>query len=445
MRSAARALTCLLLAGCATYQAAPVSTADFPAKLAARSLPARGAPYSDAELLALALTSSPEVANARAKYDAAVAAGRVARQAPSPTLTLTAEYSKDAGGSSPWLYGLGADFPLDLGARRGARLTSADLTALQALYDYGETIWGVRNAVVRAAAELRAAGQGAPLADQALALRRERFDRLARRVVAGEDARSVELLAQSDMLIAQRRVADVQARRIAARASLASALGLPASAIDAMVLTPAADVAVDLAALAQWRGEAALSRRDVLRAVADYDLAEAALRLEIAKQYPALSVGPGYTWERGVTKLPFNLGLTLPPYDLNRANIARAEAARAQAGAALEAVQAAALSAVDQSAAALTAARAVQDQIRTRDLPLADRTAASMRAGVAAGEFDRTDQLAADTMALEAKIAAADALRAADLAIIDVEDALRRPLDPTQADLLKAKTAGAPT
>lgn len=441
MKTVCTALSCLLLAGCATYAAAPVSTADYPAKVAARTLPARAAPYTDADLLALALANSADVANARARYLTAVAAARVARQAPSPTLTLTAEYSKAAGGSSPWLYGVATDFPLDLGARRSTRMSSADLTALQALYDYGEAIWAVRTTVVRAAAELRAAGEGAPLADQALTLRRDRFDRLARRVAAGEDARAIELLAQTEMLTAQRRVTDVQSRRIAARASLGAALGLPGSAIDAIALAPA-EAAVDPIALQQWRNEAALSRRDVLRAVADYDLAEGALRLEIAKQYPAMSIGPGYTWERGVTKLPFTLGLTLPPYDLNRANIARAEAARAQAGAALEAVQATVLASVDQSSAALAAARQVQAQILARDLPVAERTAASMQRGVAAGEFDRTDQLAADAAALETRIAASDALRAAQLAVIDVEDALRRPLDPAQAELLKAKTAG---
>ncbi len=87
---------------------------------------------------ALAFANSPEVARAKASYQTALTVARVARQAPSPTLTLTAEYSKEAGGSSPWLYGVGTDFPLDLGARRDARLGTADLTALQALYGHYE-------------------------------------------------------------------------------------------------------------------------------------------------------------------------------------------------------------------------------------------------------------------------------------------------------------------
>lgn len=53
---------------------------------------------------------------------------------------------------------------------------------------------------------------------------------------------------------------------------------------------------------------AVLSRSDMLRAVAAYDQAEAGLKLETARQYPALRIGPGYTWERGLVKLRSPLG-----------------------------------------------------------------------------------------------------------------------------------------
>nr|QQZ49430.1 hypothetical protein JKL49_20890 [Phenylobacterium glaciei] len=71
----------------------------------------------------------------------------------------------------------------------------------------------------------------------------------------------------------------------------------------------------------------------MLRAVVDYDLAESALRTEVARQYPEVRIGPGYTYDHGVQKIPFNLTLVLPPLDLNRAAIAQAEARRTEAGA----------------------------------------------------------------------------------------------------------------
>jgi len=277
-----------------------------------------------------------------------------------------------------------------------------------------------------------------------VAVRQDRFDRLQARVAAGEDARPASLLAQTDLATSQRRVADAGARREAARVALAKALGmsvaqLPPLAVASVIRAP------DETALAAWRTEAALSRRDVLRAVTDYDLAETALRLEIAKQYPEVRIGPGYTWERGLTKLPFNLTLVLPPRDLNGAAIAQAEARRTESGRTLEAVQANALAAVDQAVAALAAARAQAARIQGVDLAIAARTASTTRALVQGGELDRLDQLAAEAAQIDVELAILDLRRTTALAGVDLEDALRRSFDPAETALLQetVKTLGA--
>ncbi len=431
-----------ILAGCAqfqTYQPAPLDAARLPAEVAARRLEARpdGAAWTGSELLSLALSRNAQVAAAAARYRTALAAARTARQPAAATLTLTTEYSRDAGGSSPWLWGLGTDFPLDFGTRRQARLSTADLAALQALYDYGEVVWSVRIALERARAELVLADEAITLAEQAAALRRARYDRLAQRVAAGEDARSVTLVAQAELALADRRGADARARRETALTALSRALEMDPVAVRTLQLAQAPP-ASDLAPLPAWRTEAALTRRDVLRAVADYDLAEIALRLEIARQYPEVRLGPGYTWERGVTKLPFNLSLVLPPYDLNRSAIAQAEARRADAGRSLEAVQSVVLAGVDQAATALANARAAQVLIETRDLPLARQMTANIRRGVTGGAFDRVDQLQAEAAEAETLFAAAEARRAVRLAEVDLQDALRRAFDPAETAVLTA-------
>ena len=131
--------------------------------------------------------------------------------------------------------------------------------------------------------------------------------------------------------------------------------------------------------LADWRRDAAASRSDVLRAIADYDLAEAALRLEVAKQYPEVRIGPAYNYDHGVNKLPFNLSLTLPTFDLNQRAIAQAEAARTAAGRTLELTQANALAAVDAAAAARTAARPQAARAAARAQPPPPPTARTTR------------------------------------------------------------------
>lgn len=426
----------LLLAGCATYAPAPVRLDAYPAALEARTLDDKpaGATWTGGDLLAAALTRNAAVAEAAAKYRTAVAAARTSRVAPSMTLTLTAEYAKSD--PKPWLYGVGSDIPLDIGARRGERLNAADLAAVQALYDYGEAVWTVRTALTKARADRLSADAETALAQRLEAVRQTRADRLDRRVAAGEDDRSLALAARTDLAVAHRRVADARARRVQADAALAQGLGVPAAAVADLSLAPIAAPPQGLD-LTQARRDAALTRRDVLRAVVDYDLAESALRLEVAKQYPEIHVGPGYTYDHGVAKLPFNLGLVLPPLDLNRAAIAQAEAKRAEAGRSLEAVQAAALGGVDQAWSALGAARITETSTRERDLPVARRLAEATARSAKAGEADRVDDLGAQAVLIEAELAVLDARRAAITAGVDLEDALRVPFDPAETTLLQ--------
>lgn len=429
----------LALSACVAYAPAPVRLEAYPDRRAAAQLsaPADGRAWTGTDLLAQALRDNPAIAEAAAKYRTARAAAKVSHVPPPASLTLTAEYAKSE--PKQWLYGAASDIPLDIGGRRTERINAADLAALQALYDYGEAVWTVRTALAKARTERLYADEEIAQARAVEALRAARADRLDRRVAAGEDDRSLALTARGELTTAQRRVADALGRRAAADAALASALGVPVAAVRDIRLAPvtAPPAGLDVPAAAR---AAALTRRDVLRAVVDYDLAESALRLEVAKQFPEVHIGPGYTYDHGVTKLPLNLALTLPPQDLNRAAIAQAEAKRAEAGRSLEAVQAAALSAIDTADAALAAARTTVGQVQARDVPNADALASTTARSLAAGAADRVDELGARALAQEARLTLLDARKAQALAEIDLEDALRAPFDPAELALLETSS-----
>lgn len=422
------------LAGCVHYAPAPPHPERFPAELDARRLAPRsaGEAWSGADLLAAALERNPQVAEARAKYATTLAAARTAKLTPPLTLTLTAEYANQ---SPRWGYSGAADIPLDAGVRRAARMSSADLQALQAWYDVGEAVWAVRTALAKARAELSSADMEVALAGQAADLRRERLQRLEQRVARGEDDRALALTAQAELAVAERRVADAEGRRAQARAALAKALGVGPEGARGVTLA-SVDDAPAVEGLAAWRQDAALRRGDVLRAIVDYDLAETALRLEVAKQYPEVRISPGYTYDHGVTKLPLGVSLALPTYDLNRRAIDQAENARAASGRSLELVQANALAAVDAAAAALEATRAAQARLATRELPAARRAADNIARSLAAGAADRVDDLGARAAVVDAQLNLLDAERAARTAAADLEEALRRPFDLGEAAVL---------
>src|SRR5262249_35688951 len=150
---------------------------------------------------------------------------------------------------------------------------------------------------------------------------------------------------------------------------------------------------------------------------------------EVAKQFPDIHIGPGYTWERGLVKLPLNIALTLPPLDLNRAAIRAAEATRAQAGAHLETVVAAALAEIDAARAEQGAASAAMVKVQQTEAPSAALLEKQADNGLALGELDTVDWGAAKAVALQAQLTAIDALRREHVAIAAMEQALRRPLD----------------
>ena len=422
----------LVLAGCATYTPALQHPDSFPGAYSARTLgpaPANGT-WTSADLLAAALAHNPAVAAALERRRAALAAVRGVRLPGAPTLTLTAEY---ANAHPHWGYGAAGDFPLRLGAVRRSQITLAELAALQALYDHAEAVWTVRAALTQAQADLAASADLLAGAQRLEALRQQRLARIERRIALGEDDRTLGLTARAELATSRARVRAAQAQQTQARLALAAALSVPLEALAGLAI---ASVTPPAEALADGRRDAITGRADVLRAIADYDLAEAGLRSQVARQYPEVRLGPGYMYDHGVSKLPFNLSLALPPLDGNRSGIAQAEATRAASGRALEAVQAGVLTRIDAAGAALVSARTTEAQVRSGELSAARALAERTARAVAAGASDRVEDLGARALLAEAELNLVAAQNATRQAAADLEDALRRPFDPAEAAVL---------
>jgi CRISPR system Cascade subunit CasA len=425
------------VAGCVRYQPRPIVPVGMAEAIDRRAVPPMpGGIASEASLLAIALIHAPSLRDAAGAYRNAVAAAKASRVRPLGTLTLSAEYSHQDNPHKPWLGGVALDLPLDIGGRRSTRIDAADLAIVQARYDYAEALWQTRSAIHRALIDWRAADTEIALDEEAVAIRREREARLGRRVAAGEDPQSIALAARTDRIASERRAADAQARQGQAIASLAKAIGMPSAPVGTMTIAPEADLPPPAPAMiAEWRRDAAVARPDVLRAIIDYDLAEGAVKTEIAKQYPEIHIGPSYIYERGLTKLPFNLGLVLPPSDFNRAAIREAEARRAAAGIRIEGIQAGILADVDGAATALAGAIDAARRAEQQDLPIAERGLDQAQRGLRAGETDRNDELAALGALIDTRIAIAGARRQARIARADLDDAARPSLDPAESAL----------
>ena len=444
-----------MLAGCTTYAPVPL---DVPAILAVRretildperaaaaaitiapgADPADG-PWNRLTLLAAALVYNPDIEAARSGVVSAEAGARAARVATPATLTLSAEYARDAAAQSPWLLGTALDLPIDRGVRRAARSSVADIAVDLARYAEAEVIWATRMALRRALtdrliAERRAAGFQV-VAD----LRERQLAAVERRVDAGEAGRAELDRVRADGAEASRGLIDALAQAKDAQLRIAAAIGLSPEALEGIAPNwtgfdePVSDLGETLDP--EIRSQAILARADVLKALAAYDQAEVELRLEVARQYPALTLSPGYTWERGLVKFPVSLGLALPPLDLNRSAIALAEARRADAGQRLEALLASADAAINSAKAETYAARTALDRIRAVERPTADRLARQADRELTAGAIDRVDWAAAQAGSAQTRLVELDALARVHAADAALEDAVRRPLEGPETQI----------
>lgn len=457
-RAIAIALAALALGACATYTPAPIEpakTADaFAARrldapelrdTIARVLPEAAEPWPPAEwdragLLAVALADNGSLAVARAELEAALAAKITAAETPNPTLGLQAEYAKHE--PDQWLYGISFDFLLPHRAVRTIDIEVAELGGIAARADLMEKTWDVRRALVAALNDRESAHRRLGLATR-LADAEDRLIALQqRRVDAGEDAPTDLNASQTARLDIEQQVAGARADVVTADAAVAAALGVPVAAIDGVAIAwPdwGAPPAFAEDRFASAREAALLSRADLASAIDAYASAEKKLERAVARQYPQFELKPGYYWDHGIAKWPFEVDFALPVFNRNEGEIAEAKAAREVAGQKLLALQAEIHGEVD---AALRA-----DAVASESLDAARRRGESLRqqlahadAALKLGAGDNIERTNAEVLVLRADLEAVQASAQRQGARNALEDALHAPLSGPELKLAKAWT-----
>jgi outer membrane protein TolC len=187
-----------------------------------------------------------------------------------------------------------------------------------------------------------------------------------------------------------------------------------------------------------------LNRPDMLRALAAYAASQSALQLEIAKQYPDVHLGPGYSWDQGENKWSLGFTITLPVLNRHRGPIAEAEARRTEAAVSFSALQAQVIGELDR---ALAGYRAALHTLETADAILVGRKLVqqSTQALFKAGEADRLALVSAQLEVDASALARLDALVKAQQALGLLEDAIQRPLDPAETLPVTPDTDPRPT
>jgi outer membrane protein TolC len=442
---------CLSLSACAVqhYEPHPLDAAAGVQELGARSLASPGlkshiaSKYRgrqalawppaawDLELLTLVVFHfNADLEAARARLAAADAAVTTAGQRPNPTLQLPLQRTlnpKD--GESSWTLGLALDIPVETHGKRDYRIAEADSRAAAARLQLANLAWSLRSQLREQLLVLESSTEKTRLLEQQVELDRSlvalQQKRLAQGYVAARDLNQQQLaLIQSNgELLGARKEAG------AARARLAGLLGLPPGALDGVKLDLAGFTATDPPLpLRELQSQALLNRADVLESLASYEASQAALQLEVARQYPDLHLGPGYTLDQGARKAGFDFsGIELPVFHRNEGPIAEAGARREEAAAKVRQAQARAWSELDAGLTGYRIAREALDQA-DRQRTLQQKQLAARQRAFDLGEEDRAALELDRKTELAARLAAFDAAVQVQQALGRIEDAIQRPL-----------------
>ena len=443
-------LAVMLTSGCAVrrYKAAPLEPVQTAAILQARSLDdphvrtfietGLGHPVPewppriwDLETLSLAaFYFSPALDAARARTEETQAAVVTAGGRPNPTLSLA------PGIPSPYLFSLDFTIPVETAGKRGHRAQIARSLNEAARFDLANAAWKVRRAVRSALLKYLLASRGLDLSRSEEQVRADELKLLEQRLAVGEIPRPDVDLARILLSQARLGIRNAEGQLAESKAALAASIGIPVAGLgDFEFSWPDLDAPpnVDFLSTKQIQRDAVVNRLDVRRSLAQYAAAEADLQLEIAKQYPDVQIGPGYTYEEGNSFFTVGFSTTLPIFNRNQGPIAEAEARRKEAGATFLEKQAQVIADSERSLALYSAAFKAFAEAEQSLRTLQDARQQAVQTGVRAGEEDRLtlDSVRIETLAAERTRLAA--LSQAQTALGELEDAVQRPLAAGEA------------
>jgi outer membrane protein TolC len=436
------------LAGCVSYQPQPLAPVQSEKDFRARSLndpglrefvqrnftnPPVAWPPGEFDLKSLTLAAlyfHPDLQAARGRIAAAQAAEVTAGARPNPSVSLLPTWVVDSyAGEPPWLFGASLDVPIETAGKRQKRLEAARQTTRAARLAFAQTAWNVRSRLRGALVEYFGAQPALELFRSEARVRGQLTNMLAQRLAAGEASRFEAAAAQMDSLNATIALRAAETRAAQARLAVAAALGLPASAVADLPLAwtdfdaPRKDVSIE-----SLQSAGLVNRLDVQRALAEYAAVDAALRLEIAKQYPDLHLTPGYEFDQGEHKFSIGPSFTLPIFDRNQGPIAEARAKRDALAADFLALQMQAIQETEKAAADYHFALAEWAEADQAAQTLQQKLEKATEQQVQLGEADRLTLSYTQLQRFAAMRARLESLRKVQDALGALENAIQRPL-----------------
>lgn len=434
-----------LLTGCVKYRARPLSAPVIEDQYRARNIDNEAFqrfvqsagwkqwPPTILDLNALTLIAeyySPDLDLARSQIRIAAGAVRTAGARINPSLAGDGGYSAQPGAHP--IYAISPGFTIETAGKRGYRILQAEKDADAARFSFSEAQWLLWSRVRSALLDYLLAQRRSNLLKRETDLRTEISEMLERRLSVGAasqpevDGYRVELLRVEATLEAAR--GDAAQKRVA----LATATGVPLEALANRGVeytgldAPPPEISLSLQKV-QRAG--LLHRIDVRRTLVEYGAADAALRLEIARQYPDVQLTPAYGFEEGFARYTFSAVSALPIVNRNQGPIEAAEARRQQVEARFRALQAQAIGEMGRALALYQSAFKAWRQESERVTTVQREREQAARRALAVGQGDRLSLVLAQMETNTAALAQLDALVRVQAALGALENSVQQPLE----------------
>jgi cobalt-zinc-cadmium efflux system outer membrane protein len=378
-----------------------------------------------------ALYYHPDMDMARAQWGVANAGRITAGERPNPSVNPLMGYNTTSpiDEVTPWIPEISLELPIEVAGKRGFRIAEARNLSEAARWNVLSVAWEVRSRLRSALLELFSAERTESLLTSRQNLQAEIVRLLEVQKEAGEV--SAYEVTQARVALDNGRLAAIEASRASedARARVAASLGLPRKALEGIKISYDGfgrlepDIPV-----ADTRRHALLNRSDILASLSEYAACESALRLEIAKQYPDIRIGPNYQLDQTDSKWTIGLALDLPILSRNKGPIAEAEARRAESAARFLGLQS---QVIGELEAAVAACRSALQKSKAAEDLLSNLAKQESTAGFRyfAGEISRLELLGIQLELNTSALARLETLVRTQESVGRLENAMQSPLD----------------
>jgi outer membrane protein TolC len=433
-----RLLPALALAACQSYEPKPLEPEAILVSVdQARRAPDGGTPAADRPAFTFARAADllarhgPALKEARAEYETALALARIPTPFPNPTLEAGPSYGfgPDVTGHALQPFGsLGFTIPLGgrLGDQDEVNRLNAEVARVEFQARHREAYLDLRRQYAAWAIAHERLRIREELAESA-----ERSLELGRRLLEGGRLSAMDLgLLELETARIRTGSLDVQGAIEDIAGDLSLTVGIHADGFLPLPAPALPDVPREAPDLAALRGRLTDNHAELGRLRARYEMAERELRLEIAKQYPDLTIGPSFEKEVGEQKtvLGLAIGIELPIFDRNQQGIALASQRREEVRARYEAAANRALAALERADRKVRVAAAKRDRVRDGLLPKAQAQLELARKALQAGATDTLRLLEAVRGQRAALLEALDAEMELWTAWVELERAVGCPL-----------------